>query len=282
MILALYVELEGRAVEQRRFPYPQFAGDAPELILWDGQIYRRIPALEPQSSPEFVACYVLEVVFSPASGVFVDQVFEPVELAEFVAAGGSRVTEDEVARQSFGLAFRRLRATARQTMGDAARYLGVRVAEISAWEHGATLPRPGLVERWIDHLQDLPERAPADERAELLDLWTSAFTCCRGCGSSFEACRPLWVSTRKCCPDCSHSMHPTRGDLLAALGEAPEAFAFGVTIRRCLTCGEPVTGGPTRCLGCASRTLETPGRCATCGKRECRPERHAGVTPEDR
>lgn len=288
MIIALSVELHGKLTEHRRFKFPGFVGDAPQLVIWEGQIYRLIPpvnSIVAVEAGEVLMTYVLEVVFSPASNMFVDQVFEPFEVGELIrtARAKGEITEREIAMQSFALAFKATRRARGMTLGGAADALGVRVSSVSAWEHALELPRPGLVEKWQTMLEHT-EGVTVAQRDELLELWTSAFTTCRGCGCSYETCRPLWVESHKCCPDCSHSANPTRGDLLAALAEGVEVFAFGTTIRRCIGCGEPVTGGPTRCLGCASRTVDRPPEprpCRTCGKVGCQPMNHAGWDPRD-
>lgn len=46
---------------------------------------------------------------------------------------------------------------------------------------------------------------------------------------------------------------PTREEMLEALGDKEETFAFCRTIRRCRHCGDPVQGGPTACSPCCFR-----------------------------
>lgn len=46
---------------------------------------------------------------------------------------------------------------------------------------------------------------------------------------------------------------PTREEMLEALGDKEETFAFRRTIRRCRHCGDPVQGGPTACSPCCLR-----------------------------
>jgi hypothetical protein len=46
-------------------------------------------------------------------------------------------------------------------------------------------------------------------------------------------------------------MEPTEAEMFHALGDKQETFLNGWTIRRCMDCGKPVAGGPTRCVLCA-------------------------------
>jgi Zn-finger protein len=46
---------------------------------------------------------------------------------------------------------------------------------------------------------------------------------------------------------------PTRLEMLKALGDKDETFYDGWTVRRCVDCGLPVAGGPTRCDYCAGK-----------------------------
>ena len=43
---------------------------------------------------------------------------------------------------------------------------------------------------------------------------------------------------------------PTANEMERALGNQQETFFDGWTIRRCIDCGQPVAGGPTRCTRC--------------------------------
>jgi len=51
------------------------------------------------------------------------------------------------------------------------------------------------------------------------------------------------------------AMPPSIKQMETALGDRSECFAFCRTIRRCIDCRRPVSGGPTRCMRCA-RHLE--------------------------